>query len=268
MNRRGFTLVELLVATGIVALLVGILLPALNNARQAAARVRTSSDLRQLLLGYMQYTMDSRGAVPFGYPPPTVNGVVLTVALTDGTVVGGVTAQRYPWRLVKYVDRIWPILHSHDGVPEDDYLKGVTPTFGLNTVFLGGQAGPIFKGFIGPNDDTPNTGSHVVFRINEVRRPAELIVFAECQAKNSPLTAPQAGLHYLTPPRAAGERWKVVDGQFVITSKMITGLPQGRNGQRTVVGTLDGHVEERLPGELTDMRLWAAHADSPDYDIP
>ena len=46
--KRAFTLMELLVTIGILALLAGILLPALNNAREAARRTSCISNLRQL----------------------------------------------------------------------------------------------------------------------------------------------------------------------------------------------------------------------------
>ena len=56
--KQAFTLVELLVVIGIIAVLVGILLPALSKAKQQANIVVCSSNLRQLSVCMMMYETD------------------------------------------------------------------------------------------------------------------------------------------------------------------------------------------------------------------
>jgi len=65
-SSKGFTLVELLVVIGIIALLISILLPSLNRARETANRVKCASNLRQVGQGLLLYANDNKGAYPRG----------------------------------------------------------------------------------------------------------------------------------------------------------------------------------------------------------
>jgi prepilin-type N-terminal cleavage/methylation domain-containing protein len=68
-KRRGFTLVELLVVIGIIALLISILLPTLARARDAAKSIKCASNARQLAQGLLGYTTDFQGQFPVGFTP-------------------------------------------------------------------------------------------------------------------------------------------------------------------------------------------------------
>lgn len=66
-TRKGFTLVELLVVIGIIALLIAILLPTLGKARESAKRAVCLSNLRQLYMANQMYANANKGQIPIGY---------------------------------------------------------------------------------------------------------------------------------------------------------------------------------------------------------
>ncbi|HEY7117307.1 MAG TPA: type II secretion system protein [Tepidisphaeraceae bacterium] len=95
--RRAFTLVELLVVIGIIALLVAILLPTLAKARSASKRSVCLSNLHQIGLAIHAYANENRSCIPYGpkAPPPTatnfypVTGTVTSlISLENGDPVG------------------------------------------------------------------------------------------------------------------------------------------------------------------------------------
>src|SRR5438552_5839404 len=76
--RVGFTLVELLVVIGIIALLIAILLPALGKARESANSLKCQAQQRQIVQAMILHANDHKGYMPLsGYPVAGLDPVSL-----------------------------------------------------------------------------------------------------------------------------------------------------------------------------------------------
>src|SRR3954470_11537492 len=65
-SKRAFTLVELLVVIGIIALLIGILLPVLSSVQGRARDLKCQTNLRQIGIALRGYAEENRGVFPYG----------------------------------------------------------------------------------------------------------------------------------------------------------------------------------------------------------
>jgi len=105
LQRRGLTLIEVLIVISVIAVLVGILIPALSDSRRAGRKVACLSGLRQLGVAASAYALDHDGSLPYGpkAPPPSATNfypvtgnVTSLLSLESGAPVGlGLLLERY-----------------------------------------------------------------------------------------------------------------------------------------------------------------------------
>ena len=81
---RGFTIVELLIVIGVIAILLSLLLPAVQRAREAARRTQCLSNIRQLALALHNYH-DAHRVLPYGV---MLGGTVVGSPLEPGFKIG------------------------------------------------------------------------------------------------------------------------------------------------------------------------------------
>jgi prepilin-type N-terminal cleavage/methylation domain-containing protein len=165
----GFTLVELLVVVGIISILIALLLPALNKAREAAKRTACLSNERQIAMAYMMYANDFNGniaiykdAPAYGYRDSISQYIGLGLLYESGYIKNAQVLY-----CPNTADYSGPFSGSWT------WLGSYTPRPYLNA------AGGVWYGFNGDWSTPLGNCTFLPLKISQVRQPTQLILFAD-----------------------------------------------------------------------------------------
>jgi prepilin-type N-terminal cleavage/methylation domain-containing protein len=137
-NRNGFTLIELLVVIAIIAVLIGLLLPAVQKIRSAAARTQSINNLKQIGLAVHNFE-DTQGYIPpaFGWNAPLAPGY--------NYIQGGIFGTGF-FYILPYIDQ--ENLYNLANTTQYSVIQATTYTYNYSgsfpeTTYFGGSIGTV-----------------------------------------------------------------------------------------------------------------------------
>lgn len=162
-RRQAFTLVELLVVIGIIALLIGMLLPTLSKARRQAETVQCMSNLRQLAAGCLMHAQDKKGYLPLAgrIRIPLVTSLTDRERIAKG--LGDTGRRKYSYARAPTMSNLFVVVPWHAAISPYLLPSQKLPTENWDAVetAINSNKG-IWKHFMCPSSDALSTGTRVI----------------------------------------------------------------------------------------------------------
>lgn len=243
MRSRAFTLIELLVVIAIIAILAALLFPVFAQAKAAAKKTQSLSNLKQISIGTTLYLADSDDTTPPLYYYDARN---LTLPTTQGFYYWPVLIRPYLKNEAVFYDANDtaddPVVHDPGGHtrfdPKNtliDYVTGAFPSYGYNYRYLNTRINTP-----DPNGTNPTPFYYVGVNATTISSPAKTVMFGEATAKDRArpgggvIEAP-IGYARIEPP----SRWT---GTYPFGGAYGQLWPRYEKSQ-VLIGWLDGHVK-------------------------
>ena len=278
-SARAFTLVEMLVVIGVIALLLGLLLTGLRAAMGSGSKTRELSALRQVFYGWSMYSNTNEEQILPGYIDENTQDL-WNVEYRDQKKqeLDPELTQAWPWRLAPYLDYSWELLAGYRDDADED-LSAVPPAevqsqpfFGYNAMYVGGwwtssqPSGPASLRY----------DNYVVRTAGSCARADSMILFSGATERRAGDYKPNdddriAGSHWVSPPNQAITKiWGASLGgpNSIDVVAPVASVPVNRFGPSIAILTSDGGAQSANVNELLDMRRWVDAADKRDWTHP